>query len=85
MTVVPSPNVRVTVAESLNRDLGKVREGCDLSWMKLNSSETLTRIVSMSMTINPQSPPLTIGRTVLKESYIGSRAVTSAATSCARY
>ena len=28
--VVPSPDVRVTVAESLNRDLGKVSEWCDI-------------------------------------------------------
>ena len=28
--VVPSPGVRVTVTEFLNRDLGKVSEWCDL-------------------------------------------------------
>ena len=30
MTVVPSPGVRVAVAESLIRDIGRVREWCDL-------------------------------------------------------
>ena len=30
MAVVPSPGVRVAVAESLIRDLGRVREWCDL-------------------------------------------------------
>ena len=30
MAAVPSPSVRVTVAESLHRDLGKVSELCDL-------------------------------------------------------
>ena len=30
IAVVPSPGVRVTVAESLTRDLGKVSEWCDL-------------------------------------------------------
>ena len=40
IAVVPSPGVRVTVAETLNRDLVKVSEGCDLSWMKLNVSKT---------------------------------------------
>ena len=30
MAVVPSPGVRVTVAESLIRDLGRVSEWCDL-------------------------------------------------------
>ena len=29
MAVVPSPSIRVTVAESLNRDLGRVSELCD--------------------------------------------------------
>ena len=36
--------------------------------MKLNASKTKTVIVSNSCTMNPQSPPLTIGGTVLKES-----------------
>ena len=36
--------------------------------MKLNASKTKTIIVSKSRTIHPKSPPLTIGRTVLKES-----------------
>ena len=36
--------------------------------MKLNAIKTKTMIVSRSRTVHPQSPPLTIGRTVLKES-----------------
>ena len=36
--------------------------------MKLNSSKTKTMLVSMSRKMHPQSPPLTIGGTVLKES-----------------
>ena len=36
MAVVPSPGVRVTVAESLIRYLGRVSEWCDLWGMKLN-------------------------------------------------
>ena len=39
MAVVPSPGVRVTVAESLIRDLGRVSEWCDLWWMKFNASK----------------------------------------------
>ena len=35
--------------------------------MKLNASKTKTMIVSRLRTMHPQSPPLTIGRTVLKE------------------
>ena len=36
--------------------------------MKLNKGKTKTMIVSMPRTMHPQSPPLTIGGTVLKES-----------------
>ena len=36
--------------------------------MKLNASKTKTMIVSSSHTMHPQSPPLTIDGTVLKES-----------------
>ena len=67
MAVVPSPGVRVAVAESLIRDLGRVSEWCDLWGMKLNASKTKT-MVSRSRTMHPQSPPLTVGGTVLKES-----------------
>ena len=61
MAVVPSPVVRVKLAESLIRDLGRVSEWCDLWGMKLNASKTKTMIVSRSCTMHPQSPPLTIG------------------------
>ena len=40
MAVVPSPNVRVALAESLIRDLGRVSEWCDFWGMKLNASKT---------------------------------------------
>ena len=36
--------------------------------MKFNASKTKTMIVSRSRTMHPQSPPLTIDGTVLKES-----------------
>ena len=68
MAVVSSPGVRVAVAESLIRDLGRDSEWCDLWGMKLIASKTKTMIVSRSRTMHPQSPPLTIGGTVLKES-----------------
>ena len=61
MAVVPSPGVSVAVAESLISDLGRVSEWCDLWGMKLNASKTKN-------IMHPQSPPLTTGRTVLKES-----------------
>ena len=68
MTVVPSACVRVIVAEFLIRDLGRVSEWCDLWGMKLNASKTNTMIVCRSGTMHPQSSPLTIGGTELKES-----------------
>ena len=36
--------------------------------MKFNASKTKTMIVSKSRTMHPQSPPLTIGGTVLNKS-----------------
>ena len=68
MAVVPSPGARVTVAKSLNRDIVRVNAWCDLWGMKLNASKTKTMIVSRSRAMHPQSPPLTIDGTVLKES-----------------
>ena len=56
MAVVPSPGVRVAVAESLIRDLGRVSEWCGLLGMKLNTSKTKTMIVSRSRTMHTQSP-----------------------------
>ena len=55
-------------AESLIRDLGRVSQRCDLWGMKLNASKTKTMTDSRSLTMHPQSPPFTIGGTVLKES-----------------
>ena len=37
--------------------------------MKLNANKTKTTIVARSRTMHPQSPPLTIGGTGLKQSY----------------
>ena len=51
MAVVPSTGVRVAVAESMIRDLGRVNEWCDLWGMILNASKTKTMIVSRSRTI----------------------------------
>ena len=66
MAVVPSPGVRVTVAESQIRDFGRVSEWCELWRIKLNASKTYTMIVTRSRTMHSQSPILT--GTVLKES-----------------
>ena len=68
MALGASLGIRVAVAESLIFDHGRVSEWCDLWGMKLNASKTKSMIVSKSLTMHPQSPPLAIGRTVLKES-----------------
>ena len=68
MAVVPSPGVIVAVAESLIGDLGMVSEWCVLLGMKLNASKIKTIRVSRSSAMLPQSPPLTIGGTVVNES-----------------
>ena len=65
---MPSPGIRVAVAESLSRDLVKVSEWCDHWGMKLNASKTKTMIVSRARTMHSQSSASTIGGTVLKES-----------------
>ena len=56
IAVVLSPGVRVTVAESLSRDLVKVSEWCDLWRMKLNASKTKTMIVSGEAQCTPSHP-----------------------------
>ena len=58
MTVVPSHGVRVAVAESLIRDLGRVSEWCDLRGMKLNASKNKTMIVSRCRTMHPPVTPI---------------------------
>ena len=56
MAVVPSPGARVTVAESLNRELVRVNAWCDLWRMKFNASKTKAIIVSRSRTMHSKSP-----------------------------
>ena len=55
-SVVPSPGVRVAVAESLIRDLDRVSEWRDHWRMKLNATKTKTMIVSRSRTVHPRPP-----------------------------
>ena len=61
--VVTSPCVRFTLAESVNRDPGKVSEWCDFWEMKLNEIKNETMIVSGPRTMHPESTPLTFGGT----------------------
>ena len=58
MAAVPSPDVRVAVADSLIRDLGRVSEWCDLLGTKLNAIKTKTMIVSRSRTMHPLVTPI---------------------------
>ena len=67
MAVVPCPGVRVALADSMICDHGRVREWCNIWGTKLNASKIKTMIVSRSRTMHPQSPPLTIGGTGIKE------------------
>ena len=67
IAVVSFPGVRVTVVESMNRDLGKVNELSDICGRKLNERKTKPIIGSRSRTMHPQSLPFTFGGTVLKE------------------
>ena len=53
MSVVPSPGIRVAVAESLSSDLVKVNEGFYRWGMKLKASKTKIMIVSRSRTMHP--------------------------------
>ena len=65
---MPSPDARVTEAESPIHDISRVCAWCGLLGIKFNANKTKTMIVSRSGAMHPQSPPLTICRTVLKES-----------------
>ena len=64
MAVVPSTGVIGTVADSLNRNLGRVSKWCDLWGKKLNASKTKPMIVSRSRSMHPLPPPLTVSGTV---------------------
>ena len=62
---IPSPNLRSSVAESLNRDLTRINEWCKLWGMKLNPQKTQSMIISRSKTLYPQHSELHINNTVL--------------------
>ena len=66
--VIRSPQQRVEVAQSLNRDLERKRVWCSHWGMKLNSSKTKTLLISRSRTEIPPHPSLFIGNTSLAQS-----------------
>ena len=65
---MPSPGERVALTESMNRDLNRVSVCYDLQGMKLDARKTKTMIVCRSRTVHPQSTPLALDGTLLKES-----------------
>ena len=62
---IPSPNLRSSVAESLNRDLERIKDWCKLWGMKLNPLKTQSMIISRSRTLYPHHPDLRIDNAVL--------------------
>ena len=68
VATIRSPQQRNLVAQSLNRDLEKIREWCSRWGMKLNSNKTKTLLISRSRTIEPPHPQLFVGNTPLAES-----------------
>ena len=60
LAVIPSPADRISVAQSLNRDLARVGEWCDVWGMSLNAGKTKTMTVSRSRTPDPHSPALQV-------------------------
>lgn len=64
---VESPEQRIIVAESLNRDLERISSWCQLWGMKLNAKKTHSIIISRSRTINPPHPLLFIAGEEIKD------------------
>ena len=60
LAVIPSPDMRLSVSESINRDLAKINEWCKQWGMKMNPKKTQSMILSRSRTIHPQHPDLYI-------------------------
>lgn len=65
IAVIPSPDRRLVVSESLNRDLAKINDWCSLWGMKLNANKTQSMIVSRSRTLYPYHPDLHINNVIL--------------------
>ena len=66
LAVIPSPNHRRSVSESLNRDLAKISDWCKFWGMKLNATKTQSLIISRSRTLVPNHPDLSIDDVVLQ-------------------
>ena len=65
LVVVPSPDMRSVISDSLNRDLAKISELCKLWGMIVNLNKTQSMIVSRSKTLQPQHPDHIIDNVLL--------------------
>ena len=61
LALIPSPNMRSDVTESLNADLSKISSWCNLWGMRLNPNKTQSMIVSRSRTVFPPHLDLLVG------------------------
>ena len=69
LAVVPSPDMRSVISDSLNRDLAKISEWCKLWGMKMNPNKTQSMIVRRCRTFQPQLPDLFIDNVPLTTSH----------------
>ena len=65
IAVIPSPDLRQLISESLNRDLARIGDWCRLWGMKLNPTKTQSMIISRSRTLFPRHPDLLLNNVVL--------------------
>ena len=68
LAVVPSPDMRSVISDSLNRDLAKISNWCRLWGIKMNPNKAQSMIVSRSRTLQPQHPDLFIDNVPLTTS-----------------
>ena len=68
LAVVPSPEDRVIVSQSFDRDLARIQSWCNQWAMQLNIQKSKSMIVSRSRTIRPSFPVLLLHGVALEES-----------------
>ncbi len=68
VSVIDSSADRLTIAQSLDKDLERISEWCSAWGMKLNAEKTKTMIISRSRTTLSPSPLLTLNNVILQES-----------------
>ena len=68
LSVVPSPSDRGLIAESINSDLDRIQQWCDMWDMRINCTKTQSMTFGRSRTLHPPHDPLTLNGSVLSES-----------------